>query len=166
MLQASLQHEAQEGVNTKAELLHKWDMITSFSSRDAAMDAVIKLLSKENMLNKQRWEAARTNTQQFVKEQLLPATTQVCKEVTAMHEWMAREQAAFAQVALHQLPTSCAAGDVYVHAFITSACKMTCQHIFASNDMTSASSCVCQVAVVMHMTCVTCNTLQKDGNQK
>ena len=111
-LQATLQLECQQQTNSKAELLHKWDTITSFQEQNAAMDDLIKLLFKENMVNKQRWEAAAADTKQFLNEQLIPAMGQVSRETHAMHDWMKREQAAFAQVELHQLPTYCTHGEV------------------------------------------------------
>ena len=110
--QAALQLECQKGTNAKAELLHKWDMITSFQKQNTAMDDLIKLLFKENMVNKQRWEAAAADMKQFLSDQFVPAMDQVSKETNAMHDWMMREQAAFAQLELHQLPTYCAHGEV------------------------------------------------------
>ena len=105
MSQASLQLECQQGTNAKAELLHKWDMITSFREKNAAMDDLIKLLFKENMMNKQRWEAAAADTKLFLSDQLMPAVGHVSKEAHAMHDWITREHTAFAQVELNQLPT-------------------------------------------------------------
>ena len=87
-------------------------MITSFQDQNAAMDGLIKLLFKENMVNKQRWEAAAANTKQFLSDHLIPAMGQVSKEACAMHDWMMREQAALTQVELHQLPPCCAHGEV------------------------------------------------------
>lgn len=87
-------------------------MITSFQKQNAAMDDLIKLLFKENMVNKQQWEAAAAETKQFLSDQCIPALGQVSKETHAMHDWMMREQAAFAQLELHQLPTYCAHGEV------------------------------------------------------
>ena len=87
-------------------------MITSFQDQNAAMDGLIKLLFKENMTNKQRWEAAAADIKQFVSDQLIPAMGQVSKETCAMHDWMVREQAAFAQVELHQLPPCYVHGEV------------------------------------------------------
>ncbi|KAL3161909.1 hypothetical protein ABBQ38_008994 [Trebouxia sp. C0009 RCD-2024] len=106
----SLQADCQQGTNGKAELLHKWDMITSFQHQNAAMDDFIKLLFKENMVNKERWQAAATDTKQHLSAHLLPALGQVSKEVQNMHDCMVREHAAFAQAQLHQLPTFFAQG--------------------------------------------------------
>lgn len=114
MSQVTLQRECQQGTNAKAELLHKWDMITSFQDQNAAMDDLIKLLFKHNMVNKQQWEAAAAEAQQFLSEQIVPAMGQVSKEAHTMSDWMMREQAAFAQVQLHQLPTYCAQGEVHL----------------------------------------------------
>lgn len=111
MSQVSLQADCQQGTNGKAELLHKWDMITSFQHQNAAMDDFIKLLFKENMVNKERWQAAATDTKQHLSAHLLPALGQVSKEVQNMHDCMVREHAAFAQAQLHQLPTFFAQGE-------------------------------------------------------
>lgn len=115
MLQASLQAECQQGTNAKAELLHKWDMITSFQHQNAAMDDFIKLLFKENMVNKERWQAAATDTKQHLSAHLAPALGQASKEVQNMHDGMVREHAAFAQAQLHQLPTHCVRGEALLH---------------------------------------------------
>lgn len=112
MSQVALQLECQQGTSAKAELLHKWDMITSFQDQNAAMDALIKRLFKHNMVNKQQWEEAAAEAKQFLSEQIVPALGQVSKEAHIMNDWMMREQAAFAQVQLHQLPTYCAQGEV------------------------------------------------------
>ena len=111
MGQANLQREHQENTNFKAELLHKWDLITSFQERNAAMDNLIKLLSKENMINRQQWEAAAADTKTFLSEQLMPVMDQVSREASNIHNWMIKEQAAFSQVALHQLPAHSAHGE-------------------------------------------------------
>lgn len=112
MSQATLQLECQQGTNAKAELLHKWDVITSFQDQNAAMDDLIKLLFKHNMVNKQKWAAAAAEAKQFLSEQIVPAMGQVSKEAHTMKDWMVREQAAFAQVQLQQLLTYCAQGEV------------------------------------------------------
>ena len=114
MLQASLQAECQQGTKAKAELLHKWDMITSFQHKNAAMDDLIKLLFKENMVNKERWQAAATDAKHLLSAHLMPALGQVSKEAQAMHDCMVREHAACAQVPLHQLPTYCVQGGAFL----------------------------------------------------
>ena len=111
--QANLQREHQENTSFTAELLHKWDLITTFQERNAAVDTLIKLLFKENMINKQRWEAAAADTRSFLSDQLVPAMEQVSKEACIMHNWMTKEQAAFSQVALHQLPAHSAHGEPF-----------------------------------------------------
>lgn len=75
------------------------------------MDGLIKLLYKESMLNRQRWEAAAAETQSFISDQLLPSIDQVTHAANAMHDCLAREQDAFKQVVLLHLPTQCASGD-------------------------------------------------------
>ncbi|DBB10310.1 TPA: hypothetical protein ACH3X3_001872 [Trebouxia sp. C0006] len=108
---AGLQRESEDCSNAKAELLHKWDQIRSFQSRNTDMDALIKLLYKDSMCNRQRWETAAAETKHFLVSQLLPATNQVQHAATAMHKCMANEQAAFDQVVLHQLPRQSVSGD-------------------------------------------------------
>ncbi|KAA6424460.1 MAG: hypothetical protein FRX49_05672 [Trebouxia sp. A1-2] len=108
---AGLQRESADCSNAKAELLHKWDQIRSFQACNTDMDALIKLLYKDNMWNKQRWEIAAAETKHFLVTQLLPATNQVKHAASAMHNCMAREQAAFDQLVLHQLPRQSVSGD-------------------------------------------------------
>lgn len=109
-LQAVLQHDHDSSSNARTELLHKWDQIRSFQDRNSDLEALIKLLYKDTMLNKQRWEAAAAETQRFLTNQLLPTTDQVKQAVTALHHCMATEQAAFDQVVLHQMPQQSASG--------------------------------------------------------
>jgi len=114
-MQAGLQRESENCSNAKAELLHKWDQIRSFQSRNTDMDALIKLLYKDSMCNRQRWETAAAETKHFLVSQLLPATNQVKHAATAMHKCMANEQAAFDQVVLHQLPRQSVSGTHQTH---------------------------------------------------
>ncbi len=79
------------------------------------MDALIKLLYKESMLSKQRWESAAAVTKDFLSNKLLPSIDSVSHAATAMHDWMAKEQAASDQVVLHQLPTQCISGNDHRH---------------------------------------------------
>lgn len=114
-MQAGLQRESADCSNAKAELLHKWDQIRSFQACNTDMDALIKLLYKDNMWNKQRWEIAAAETKHFLVTQLLPATNQVKHAASAMHNCMAREQAAFDQLVLHQLPRQSVSGTHQTH---------------------------------------------------
>ncbi len=115
-MQAGLHRESEDCSNAKAELLHKWDQIRSFQARNTDMDALIKLLYKDNMFNRQRWENAAAETKHFLVSQLLPATNQVKHAATAMHNCMASEQAAFDQVVLYQLPRQTVSGTHQTHA--------------------------------------------------
>ncbi|DBA85870.1 TPA: HAUS augmin-like complex, subunit 5, variant 2 [Trebouxia sp. C0004] len=108
---AGLEHESEDCSNAKAELLHKWDQIRSFQARNTDMDALIKLLYKDNMWNRHRWETATAETKNFLVSQLLPGTNQVKHAATAMHNCMASEQAALDQIVLHQLPRQTVSGD-------------------------------------------------------
>lgn len=84
------------------------------------MDDLIKLLFRKNMVNKERWQAAATDTKQLLSAHLVPALGQVAKEADNMHDWMIRERAAFAQTQLHQLPTYCTQGEALVSPFLLS----------------------------------------------
>ena len=110
-----LQSESQNCTNAKAELLHKWDQISSFQDRNKDMESLIKLLYKETMLNKQRWDAAREETEQLISKQLLPVLQQVQQAAAGLTDCMANEQARFHQLALHQLPTQRVSGMINSH---------------------------------------------------
>ena len=154
--QATLQLECQQGANAKAELLHKWDTIASFQEQNAAMDDLIKLLFKENILNKQQWEAAAADTKQYLSEQLIPAMGQVCKETRAMHDGMKREQAAFAQVELQQLPTYCAHGEVVCDSlYLDYACNA--MHAEVKDMNTVHSTCQAQILAELHVAAFLCD---------
>ena len=74
------------------------------------MDDIIKALHKENMLHKHRWDTARADTKHYLSSELLPVVDQVSSAAAAMHDCMAKEQAAFSQIELSQLPLQSASG--------------------------------------------------------
>lgn len=81
-----------------------------------ALDSSIKMLSKNSMLQKPAWEAAAAEVRQLISGQLLPLLGQVQTAAGGLHDHMAREQLAFSQVALQQLPRQLAQGEALIFA--------------------------------------------------
>lgn len=94
-----------------------------------AVDNAIKLLFKEGLLQTPAWDAAAADVRQIISSQLQPLLSQVKQAAASLHDQMTREQLAFGQLALQQLPRQLAQGApatlllTYTSAALAYACN-------------------------------------------